>query len=289
VIGLNPYPKLLATPKVFDVTLLEVTHAPRVGGTALEVPRASSGGHSKVRVVLLGGLSQDVGSKILEVQANSWTEALLKLRERIEVFRRVIDENGKPQPGYLVFIDGVDSRLVEKKPAREIIILPVNHGGIDTLHLTWEDVERLSYRIAEEIKKDGRRVDVIIGIMRGGIVPARIIADVLGVDDLETMEIKFYKGIGIRGKRPYVKRPPLGELHDRSVLIVDDISDTGLTLETALNTVSLYGPKDLVTAALYVKPWTKFVPDYYAGETDKWVVFPWEKKEVLRELGGEGL
>jgi len=258
-------------------------------GAALEASRASSNTESKVRVILLGGLSQDVGSRVLEVQAGDWVEALLKLRERIKVFRRVVDENGEPQPGYLIFVDGVDSRLVERKPAREIVLLPVNHGGVETLYLTWEDVERLSYQIAYEIMKDSREVDVIVGIMRGGVIPARIIADVLGVDDLETMEIKFYKGVGVRGRRPYVRRPPPGELHDKRVLIVDDISDTGLTLETALNMVSLYGPRDLATATLYVKPWTKFVPNYYAGRTDKWVVFPWEKKEVLRELGEEGV
>ena len=240
---------------------------------------------SGIRVVLLGGLSQDIGSRVLEVQADTWVRTLLKLRERFDVFKRVVDENGRPLPGYMVFVDGVDSRLIKDGPAREVVVLPVNHGGVETLHLTWRDVEELSYKIASDIEKDGRKVDVIVGILRGGIIPARIIADALGVDELEAMEIKFYKGVGVRGRRPYIRRPPIGELHGKNVLVVDDISDTGLTLEVALGIIALYGPREVATATLYIKPWTRFIPDYYARETDKWVVFPWEKKEVLRELG----
>ncbi|MEB2836585.1 MAG: phosphoribosyltransferase family protein [Desulfurococcales archaeon] len=231
-------------------------------------------------------MARDVGVREVEVEAETWAEALRLLRAGYKVLADVIDEDGKPRPGYLVFVDGVDSRIAVPGRAREIVILPVNHGGLETLELSWSDVEELSYRVAEKIVRDGREVDVIVGVLRGGVIPARIIADVLGVPDLETVEVKLYERAGVRGKRPYIRRPLIGNINDKKVLVVDDISDSGLTLETVVNFLSLYGPRSLVTATLYIKPWTKFVPDYYAASTDKWVVFPWEKKEVERELGG---
>lgn len=240
---------------------------------------------SQVRVVLLGGLAQDVGLREIEVEASDWREALLLVRERFEQLRNAIDERGQPRPGYLIFVDGVDARLAIQRTAKEVVILPVNHGGVDTLRLGWDDVEKLSIEVGEKIKRDGEKIDVIIGILRGGVIPARIISDIIGVDELDVVEIKFYTGIEKRMGKPYVRKPPISALRDRSVLIVDDISDTGLTLQVAVDMISLYAPRSIKTATLYIKPWTKFVPDYYAAVSDKWVIFPWEKWETARELG----
>lgn len=238
----------------------------------------------RIKVVLLGGIAEDAGTRELIVEGENWREALVKLRRSVKMLERVIDENGMPKPGYLVFVDGVDVRLLKgEHGGREIVILPVNHGGIEMMHVSWDDVEKLSYKVADSVKDSGFEVDVIVGIMRGGVIPARIIADRLGVDRIEVVEIKLYTGIGTRGEKPFVTRPVIGELRGLNVLVVDDISDTGLTLESALNLVSLYAPATVRTATLYVKPWTRLVPDYYAEMTDKWVVFPWEKEETARE------
>jgi len=246
-------------------------------------------GASKIRVVLLGGLAEDIGVKTLEVEGSTWREALLKLRGMYGPLREVIDDDGSPKPGFLVFIDGVDSRIAGEKHAREVVILPVNHGGssIEVEYVSWIDVEKLSYLVADAIAESGFHVDVIVGIMRGGIIPARIIADKLGVNRIETLEVKLYRKAGVREEKPYVVRPIIGELRGLNVLIVDDISDSGLTLESAVNLVSLYAPRAVRTATLYIKPWTRLVPDYYAATTRKWVVFPWEKFEIEREAKEE--
>ena len=45
----------------------------------------------------------------------------------------------------------------------------------------------------------------------------------------------------------------------------------------------LYGPRNIYTATLYVKPTTILTPDFYAEITDAWIIFPWEKAELARE------
>ncbi|MCE4620563.1 MAG: hypothetical protein F7C33_06020 [Desulfurococcales archaeon] len=240
---------------------------------------------AQVKVKLLGALQGQTGLREVIVEASDWREALSKLRESYPQLREVIDENGAPRPGYMVFVDGVDYRLADGREPREIAILPVIHGGedVDVEKVDWGVIEEGAEIIARKAREDGFTPDVILGILRGGVIPARLVADRLGVGELAVMEVKLYKGKGIRGERPYLRQPPTLQLTQKKVLIVDDVSDTGLTLELAVEAVNLFMPSEVRTASIYIKPWTKFVPDYYAYTSDAWIVFPWERGEFERE------
>ncbi len=243
----------------------------------------------KICVRLLASLRELAdGNRVVCFESKDWKEALKKLREEYPKFSSVIEDDGLPGPGYIVFIDGIDSRIYDslekKEKPKEIVILPVNHGGLELEYVSWSDIENMIDNLARQIEKSGFKVDVIVGILRGGIIPAKLISDELGVEDIGVIEIKFYKGIGERGHKPYLRQPLTLSVKEKNVLIVDDVSDTGLTLNLAVNVVNLYSPKKLRTATLYIKPWTKMIPDYYSKISDKWIVFPWEKKEVSREI-----
>ena len=235
-----------------------------------------------VKIRLLSTLKEAVGKETIVVKARTWREALIAARKAYKQLLNVVDERGEPAPGYIVFVDGVDYRLAGDAPAREVSIVPVVHGGsrkTELVMITWEDVERTSQDVAFKIKESGFMPDIVVGILRGGVVPARIISDILGVDDIAVIEIKLYKDFTTRGARPYLRQPVTIPLKGRRVILVDDVSDTGLTLELALQAINLYMPAAVKTATLYIKPWTRIVPDYYSEITDKWIVFPWEKWE----------
>jgi len=142
--------------------------------------------------------------------------------------------------------------------------------------LTWDDITSAVSRVTDAITSSGYEVEVVVGILRGGVIPAVLVADRLGVKDIGVMDIKFYEAPGVTGKEPYLRQPLTLPIRDKNVLIVDDISDTGLTLKVALDVVRHYAPRSVRTATLYVKPWTKLTPDYYAFVTEDWVVFPWD-------------
>ncbi len=152
------------------------------------------------------------------------------------------------------------------------------------LTLTWSEIEEATLGLAEKIASSGEFYHAVIGILRGGWVPARMLADLLDIKEVGGLEIKFYRGIEERGERPVVTQPPVIELKDKNVLVVDDVADTGKSLQTAVNTINLFGAKLVRTAVLYVKPWCMSEPDYYYGKTDRWIVFPWEYREVIEEL-----
>jgi hypoxanthine phosphoribosyltransferase len=64
-----------------------------------------------------------------------------------------------------------------------------------------------------------------------------------------------------------------------SILICDDIADSGRTLEFLADKISTYPQiKRFTTVTLYYKAHSVFIPDFYVIETNKWVVFPWEQK-----------
>lgn len=126
--------------------------------------------------------------------------------------------------------------------------------------------------------------DVIVGVLRGGYIVARVVADALGISDIGVVEVKFYKGIGEQAERPVITQPLTTEIRGRKVLIVDDVVDSGRTLEVVSEQVRLRGASEVRTAALYYKPRSIIKPDYLVVETDKWILFPWELGEFVREL-----
>ncbi len=155
---------------------------------------------------------------------------------------------------------------------------------VEVLYAGWDEIHEMSYRLGLMALEDGYYPDVIVGVLRGGYIVARILSDVLGLSDIGVVEVKFYKGVGEQAKRPVITQPLTAEIRGRKVLIVDDVVDSGRTLEVVSEQVRLRGATEVRTASLYYKPRSIIKPDYYVVETSKWVLFPWELGEFVKEL-----
>jgi len=156
--------------------------------------------------------------------------------------------------------------------------------GETFLVLTWNDIAELTLELAEKVIDSGYRPDVAVAVLRGGYIVAKLLCDYLGVESIATVEVKFYKGVGEKAERPVVITPITHDLRGKKVLIVDDVSDSGRTLQVVIDLARLHGAKEVRSATLYLKPWSITIPDYYVRETKSWIVFPWEIGEVLKEL-----
>lgn len=101
-------------------------------------------------------------------------------------------------------------------------------------------------------------VSLICGVMRGGMPVAVHLSHNLGVDLVADAEL-------LKGR--------LNIGRDKTVLLVDDVVDTGTTLSEILK---IEPHSKIITAALYYKPHSAIKPDYFVAETTDWIVFPWE-------------
>ena len=149
---------------------------------------------------------------------------------------------------------------------------------------TWKKIYDMLLSQAEKIRQSGFKPDVIVGITRGGWVPARVLLDLLGIPDLVTVRVEFYLGVAEAKKEPVLTQGVSAVVTGKKALIVDDVADTGKSLQLAREHVLQQGATEVRIATVYRKPWSVIKPDYYEKETSCWVVFPWEIKEPIRKI-----
>jgi hypoxanthine phosphoribosyltransferase len=143
-------------------------------------------------------------------------------------------------------------------------------------HLTYSQFGDAVLDLAYQIKKSEFKPEIVLSIARGGFFLGAALGYALGVKNSFTMSVEFYTGVEERLPMPVVL-PPVPktvDLHGATVLIADDVADSGETLrlveEFWRGTV-----KETRTAVLYEKPRSVVKPDYVWRKTDKWIEFPW--------------
>lgn len=113
------------------------------------------------------------------------------------------------------------------------------------VYLSWDDIEILTDELCKKIVKSGIQITSVTGLERGGLIPAVLISHKLNI--------------------PYVYSI------DYTTLVIDDICDTGETLNKLVTPL---------TAVLHHKPAAKHTPKFFAQEVgDEWIVYPWERRD----------
>ena len=156
--------------------------------------------------------------------------------------------------------------------------------GIDYEVPTWSQIYELLFCQAQKIQAKSYKPDTIVGILKGGLIPARILTDLLETPQLATIQIAFYQDIAQPTSEPTLKQTLTVPIEGKKVLLVDDIADTGRSLKLAQTHLHQQGALETKVATLYVKPQSITIPDFYEKQTSAWVVFPWDTKETLRKM-----
>lgn len=158
------------------------------------------------------------------------------------------------------------------------------------LDLTWAALAGHIAVLAERIRRGGIP-DVVVGILRGGMVPAVLLAHQLGVRDVRGVEVVHTLADGPCGEkssRPRVTNPAsLGRFAaGADVVLVDDVVGSGDTMDTAADLVC-GGDRRVRRAVVVVNTvnWQAahevapdVVQDYVATTCAGWVRFPWEAR-----------
>jgi len=154
--------------------------------------------------------------------------------------------------------------------------------------LTYELFGQAARELAQLIADDGFRPDAIIAIARGGLTLAGALGYALDVKMLGSLNVEFYTGEGTTLESPVVLPPTLDRdsLDGKSVLLVDDVADSGRTLALVLRLLQA-GGGEVRTVCLYSKPSTVLEPTYSWKRTDKWIMFPWSSEGPVAYPGGK--
>jgi len=149
---------------------------------------------------------------------------------------------------------------------------------------TWNGVYEMLLELAERIRSDGFRPDIIVGISRGGWLPARVLSDLLENPYITSVGAEFYVGVYETNSEPRLTQQIPVSVFDKRVLLVDDVVDTGKSVLLIRDHLARQGTKETKILTLYFKPWSVVKPDFYSRETRDWIVFPWEVRETLAKL-----
>jgi hypoxanthine phosphoribosyltransferase len=146
--------------------------------------------------------------------------------------------------------------------------------------VSWRNVERLSRALARAILASGFRPDIVVAIGRGGYVPARLVCDCLHLERMTGIKVEHYSAT--RKQRDVVIRYPLNaDLTGLNVLVVDDVNDSGDTLEAVAAYLEGFSPRALKIAVLHEKAVTRF-PRRLRGQAPQGLAL------VRLPLGGGG-
>ena len=149
---------------------------------------------------------------------------------------------------------------------------------------TWKQIYNMLLNLAEKIRKNSFKPDIIVGVSRGGWPPARVLSDLLDNPNLANVRAEFYLGVAETKGEPTLTQPVSMAVAGKKVLVVDEVADTGKSLKLVKKHLIEKGAKEVKIATPYYKPWSIIAPDYYEKETSRWIVFPWEIKETIRKI-----
>ena len=143
-------------------------------------------------------------------------------------------------------------------------------------HISWDQIHRDSRALAWRLDghgPDGGAWRAVVAITRGGMAPAMIVARELDIRRVDTISVKSYDHQDQKAAE-VLKSPDAAMMGDGDgVLIIDDLVDTGKTLELVRR---LYPRAHFAT--VYAKPQGREQVDTFITEVsqDTWIFFPWD-------------
>lgn len=144
-------------------------------------------------------------------------------------------------------------------------------------HYSWEHFHLLVKKVKEQVQPTP---NIIVSIGKGGSIPGVILAEAFECTNLN-LGLRSYKGKTRGTIHEYQSLNSFEPLRDTNILIIDDIADSGETLQYAANKFRVNGCERVQTASVFYKACSRFKPDCFAEEVEEsiWIVQPWESKE----------
>ncbi|MDP9072789.1 MAG: phosphoribosyltransferase [Actinomycetota bacterium] len=148
--------------------------------------------------------------------------------------------------------------------------------------MTWADFGSASRALAQQVADSGYRPDAILAIARGGLAVAGALAYALSIKNCFTVNVEFYTGVDERIDVPIMLPPTLDlvDITGLKLLVVDDVADTGKTLELVHHVIER-NVAEARCAVLYQKSRSVIDCAYVHRRTEAWINFPWSTEDPV--------
>jgi len=158
---------------------------------------------------------------------------------------------------------------------------------------SWQDIHDTAKKTAVLIKQSDFHPEIIIAVARGGLVPARLFCDFLHVKSCYAVKVDHWGLTATKDGQAKLTHELNLDLEGKKVLVVDDITDTGQSMELAKTHISNLKPAEVKTATLIHLNGSKYTPDFFGTEMNwAWIVFPWNYTEdmvnIIRKITKAG-
>lgn len=133
--------------------------------------------------------------------------------------------------------------------------------------MTWKYLQQETKNLRDKIDY---LPETIVAVARGGVIPARLLATQLKVQEMYFISLKKI------GNTKKVTSEIKENIKNRKILLVEDSLETGKTLVLVKEYLEKKGAK-VKTACFYFSEQSEIIPDYYLRQVNKIPKFPWEK------------
>jgi hypoxanthine phosphoribosyltransferase len=159
--------------------------------------------------------------------------------------------------------------------------------------VSWAEIEKWCRNIGKQAIKSGFIPEAIIGLSRGGLVPARMLSDRMWIKDLYAVKTEHWGFTASKDGKAVLKKQGDPDIKGKRVLVVDDITDTGESMKLAFDYVKSLSPAEIRTSTMLHITRSSFKPDFYSEEINEekwaWFIFPWNVYEDLDNLIGRSM
>jgi len=152
--------------------------------------------------------------------------------------------------------------------------------------VSFEEVHEMVRRVSEKVKASKYEPTTIVGLARGGWVPARLMCDFLGITDLISLKVEHWLETGRTKDEATIRYPITTSLSGKRLLVVDDITDTGKSLISSAEHLKSLNPEAIRIGVMQYITTSECKPHYYAEEVTDWFwfIYPWNWVEDTSTL-----
>lgn len=129
-------------------------------------------------------------------------------------------------------------------------------------------------------KTDLENFDWYIAITRGGLITTQLLSYISGIKKIDTICVTSYEGENQKDIKITSKN--YSHLRGQRVLLIDELVESGNTMQSAVNYLKKFSPSEIKTLVLFKKVGGNFQPDYFleTRPNDRWIVFKYDELKI---------